>query len=211
MNPWGRIPERWRRLTRVRGALLLALALAGLGWGGGTALMGGAANRSLVRASFAQALARRDAGGAWQLARVAPASPSASRSYLGEEALAAALRSALPATRAGQGYGHGFGLVNVQSPFSPLALWRVNLIPSYLRVRLPAGYGALELDGRRVTGLGSKPTLIAVLPLPHRLTVADGSLTLPVGQTLTAAPGQTTDVDWKPQLTSAAQGQAALA
>lgn len=211
MNPRGRIPEPWLRLTRVRGALLLALALAGLGWGGGTALMGGSANRSLVRASFAQALARRDAGAAWQLARVPPASSKASRSFLGEDALAAALRSAPPAALTGQVYAHGFGLVNVQSPFSPLALWRVNLIPGYLRVRLPAGYRALELDGRRVTGLGSKPTLIAVLPLPHRLTAAGGSLTLPVGQTLTAAPGQTIEVDWNPQLTSAAQGQAALA
>lgn len=214
--------------SELAAALVLITLIAGEA---GNLLLQQATSAAGVAARYWQAMATGDAGTAWSLTAVQQ--PAQGAELLSEQALAAMLEQPenrtpgtvltadgrdTPGSTATVEVSYRQGaathrtilqLVRDQQArtYFIYPRWHVKVSAAMIQLALPAGAGAISVDGLTVP----QPGLLAVFPGSHRIALAGSAFFQPASQSILATAGATVPVSLKITPTPAAATEAGTA
>jgi hypothetical protein len=230
--PTANKPQPWnRRRVQVAAAAIVALLLAGIV--GNNLIARQYTPEGAVR-QFLSALQSRDAAAVWNVIQVAAPTRPAAATLTDEASLRAALATTKPdlksfdvvsavnanattvivaasyETSGGAKQGNFVVMRSGEKRFAIYPTWRVLVTPALLEVALPKGGAGITVDGK-VLALQSGKSIVAVLPLAHKLqfngTQMLAAHTVSAGGFLSLGES----VPYQPQLTAAGSDAARTA
>jgi hypothetical protein len=228
----------WRARLGPRAQIAVAaVLLLGVGIFAGNAYLGQQYGPEGAVRHYFSALQKGDAAGAYADLEVGALSTPTDAKLVDRKAMAAALQTARPAfTGVDVGQATVSGTValltaSYQAPGGRKQLsltlqrangerqlglyprWRIAVLPALLKIVVPAGASGVQVDGVAVALAGGRTNSVAVLPMPHRITLP--ATALQEGQSAaidaTSANPDGWAVSFAPKLTNAGQAKVTAA